>query len=100
MSLAFTLAEAVVLNEDAAKSLCQRLNDNREILLANGFGEFKIFHYAPQRESQKDCILKWIESIIVTSLPYPRHRSFTLVVRYCWKGARKASVTWMISSPI
>jgi hypothetical protein len=42
VSLAFTLAEAVVLNEDAAKSLCQRLNDNREILLANGFGEFEI----------------------------------------------------------
>ena len=32
----------MVLNEDAAKSLCQRLNDNREILLANGFGEFEI----------------------------------------------------------
>ena len=40
--VAFTPAEAVVLNEDAAKSLCERLNDNWEILLANGFGEFEI----------------------------------------------------------
>ena len=40
--VAFTPAEAEVLNEDAAKKLCQRLNDKREILLANGFGEFEI----------------------------------------------------------
>ena len=40
--VAFTPAEAVVLDEDAAKRLCQRLNDNREILQANGFGEFEV----------------------------------------------------------
>jgi len=40
--VAFTPAEAEVLNEDAAKKLCQRLNDKREILLANGFGESEI----------------------------------------------------------
>ena len=40
--VAFTPADAVVLNEDAAKNLCERLNDNWEILLANGFGEFEV----------------------------------------------------------
>jgi hypothetical protein len=44
--VAFTPADAVVLNEDAAKSLCERLNDNWEILLVNGFGEFEIEYCA------------------------------------------------------
>jgi hypothetical protein len=44
--VAFMPAEAEVLDEDAAKSLCQRLNDNSEILQANGFGEFEIEYCA------------------------------------------------------
>jgi hypothetical protein len=40
--VAFTPAEALMFDEDAAKSLCQRLNKDSEILLANGYGEFKI----------------------------------------------------------
>ncbi len=40
--VAFTPAEALMLDEDAAKKLCQRLNRDCEILKANGYGEFEI----------------------------------------------------------
>ena len=40
--VAFTPAEALVFDEDDAKKLCQRLNKDREILKANGYGEFEV----------------------------------------------------------
>ena len=40
--VAFTPEEALMLDEVAAKNLCQRLNEDREILMANGYGEFEI----------------------------------------------------------
>ena len=40
--VAFTSAEALLLDEDSANSLCQRLNRDSEILKANGSGVFEI----------------------------------------------------------
>ena len=40
--VAFTPAEALVFDEDAAWNLCKRLNRDCEILKANGYGEFEI----------------------------------------------------------
>ena len=40
--VAFTTAEALIFDEDAARNLCQRLNRDSEILKANGYGEFEI----------------------------------------------------------
>ena len=40
--VAFIPAAALLLDEDAAKNLCQRLNRDSEILNANGYGEFEI----------------------------------------------------------
>ena len=40
--VAFTTAEALIFDEDAARNLCQRLNRDCEILKANGYGEFEI----------------------------------------------------------
>lgn len=42
VAVAFTPAEALVFDEDAAKYLCQRLNRDSETLQANGYGEFEI----------------------------------------------------------
>ena len=38
----FTPVEALVFDEDVARTLCQQLNEDREILQANGYGEFEI----------------------------------------------------------
>ena len=38
----FTLDDSLVLGEDAAISLCKRLNEDREALLANGYSEFEV----------------------------------------------------------
>ena len=40
--VAFTPAEALVFDEDAARNLCQRLNRDSEVLKANGYGEFEV----------------------------------------------------------
>ena len=40
--VAFTPAEALVFDEDAAKNLCLQLNRDSEVLKANGYGEFEI----------------------------------------------------------
>ena len=40
--VAFTTAEALVFDEDAARNLCQRLNRDSEVLKANGYGEFEV----------------------------------------------------------
>ena len=40
--VAFTPAEALVFDEDAARNLSQRLNRDSEVLKANGYGEFEI----------------------------------------------------------
>lgn len=40
--VAFTPSEALMFDEYTAKSLCQRLNKDSEILMANGYGEFEI----------------------------------------------------------
>ena len=40
--VAFTPAGALMFDEDAAKKLCQRLNRDSEILMANVYGEFEI----------------------------------------------------------
>ena len=40
--VSFNAAEALLLDEDAAKNLCQRLNSDSEVLKANGYGEFEI----------------------------------------------------------
>ena len=40
--VAFTPAEALIFDEDAAKNLCQLLNKDSEILKANGYGEFEV----------------------------------------------------------
>ena len=40
--VAFTPAEALVFDEDAALRICMRLNEDREVLKANGYGEFEI----------------------------------------------------------
>ena len=40
--VAFTPVEALVFDEDVARTLCQQLNEDREILQANGYGEFEI----------------------------------------------------------
>ena len=40
--VAFTPAEAMIFDEDAAKNLCQRLNRDSEVLKANGYGEFEV----------------------------------------------------------
>lgn len=37
----FTPAEALILDEDAAIRLCQRLNADRESLLTHGYTEFE-----------------------------------------------------------
>lgn len=40
--VAFTSAEAFVFDEDVAMTLCQQLNEDREILQSNGYAEFEI----------------------------------------------------------
>jgi len=40
--VAFTPAEALVLEENTTRSLCQRLNRDSEILKANGYSDFEI----------------------------------------------------------
>ena len=40
--VAFTPAEALVFDEEAAKSLCLRLNRDSDVLKANGYGEFEL----------------------------------------------------------
>ena len=40
--VAFTPAEALIFDEDAALRICMRLNEDREVLKANGYGEFEI----------------------------------------------------------
>lgn len=40
--VAFTPAEALIFDEETAKKLCQRLNKDSEILMANGYGEFEV----------------------------------------------------------
>lgn len=40
--VAFTTAEALIFDEDAALRICMRLNEDREVLKANGYGEFEI----------------------------------------------------------
>lgn len=40
--VAFTPSEALMLDEDAGKNLCQRLNRDSEILKANGYDKFEI----------------------------------------------------------
>ena len=40
--VAFTSAEAFVFDEDVARTLCQQLNEDREILQSNGYAEFEI----------------------------------------------------------
>ena len=40
--VAFTTAEALIFDEDAALRICMRLNEDREVLKANGYGEFEV----------------------------------------------------------
>ena len=39
--VAFTSAEAFVFDEDVAMTLCQQLNEDREILQSNGYAEWR-----------------------------------------------------------
>ena len=38
----FSVDDALVLNEKAARSLCNRLNEDRDLLLECGYSEFEI----------------------------------------------------------
>ena len=40
--VSFTPADAMVFDEKAAKSLCKRLNEDKEVLLSHGYTEFNI----------------------------------------------------------
>ena len=39
--VAFTPKDALILDENAAKSLCKRLNEDKEVLLECGYSEFE-----------------------------------------------------------